>query len=338
MSTSGTTIKITAPGRAGIIGNPSDMYGGAVLACSVGLQAKVEISASSRLMLIHNECRCEIRNTKDLMLTGDRFDVVRAVLQYRGMPGQPFQLQYSSTIPIRSGLAGSTALLTALLKAILLWQGESPNPYQLAEMVCSVEDNHLKITGGFQDAYMCVFGGLNYLDFRRKQFDSKEGSVYATVEPLSSQHNIELPFVLATTGVERVSGAIHKPIAERWRAGEADVVTGYRTIAEIAQAGKRAFLNREWKRLGELMNENHHIQRALGGSGESNERLIAAALQAGALGAKLAGAGGGGTIIALWPHHDVQPLEQALLKAGASACYDPGIFPGVTQFKDEKAK
>ena len=77
------------------------------------------------------------------------------------------------------------------------------------------------------------------------------------------------------------------------------------------------------------MSENHAIQRDLGGSGESNERLIAAALEAGAPGAKLAGAGDGGTIIALWPWADVSPLEEALYAAGASMICRPEVSPGI---------
>jgi mevalonate kinase len=83
------------------------------------------------------------------------------------------------------------------------------------------------------------------------------------------------------------------------------------------------------------MNENHTIQRDLGGSGESNERLIAAALQAGAPGAKLAGAGSGGTIIALWPWEDTAPLERALRAAGASATYRLEVTPGATIERNE---
>ena len=86
------------------------------------------------------------------------------------------------------------------------------------------------------------------------------------------------------------------------------------------------------------MNENHAIQRDLGGSGESNERLIAAALDAGALGAKLAGAGDGGTIIALWPGEDTTPLEEALREAGASAIYRPEVTPGATIEVDEETE
>ncbi len=97
------------------------------------------------------------------------------------------------------------------------------------------------------------------------------------------------------------------------------MVGAYERITAIAREGKTALLRADWSRLGALMNENHAIQRGLGGSGESNERLIAAALGAGALGAKLAGAGGGGTIVALWTHADAAPLESALRAAGATA-------------------
>jgi mevalonate kinase len=84
------------------------------------------------------------------------------------------------------------------------------------------------------------------------------------------------------------------------------------------------------------MNENHAIQRDLGGSGESNEKLIAAALEAGALGAKLAGAGHGGTIIALWPWSDTTRLEEALHRAGASQIYRLQVAPGVTIDQDQR--
>jgi mevalonate kinase len=98
--------------------------------------------------------------------------------------------------------------------------------------------------------------------------------------------------------------------------------------------GKKALLTADWPALAQLMNENHAIQRDLGGSGESNEKLIAAALEAGALAAKLAGAGHGGTIIALWPWPDATPLESALREAGASATYRLEVVPGATIEQD----
>jgi len=356
-------VVCSAPGRAGIIGNPTDMYGGAVLSCSVGLRARVTVtsvpstsfpqlrsgqagqapSADSEqapdLVLETGGQECRIASRDDLRPRGDRFDLARAILDYMHLPPLACHVRYESEIPLRSGLAGSTALVVALLQALLTWQGawqeEYPNPYRLAERARHIELNYLKVVCGYQDAYMCTFGGLNYMDFRGKQFyRAAEAELFATVEPLAGYVS-QLPFVLGFTGVRHASSAVHKPLRERWLEGETVVVEGYRRITEIARMGKKAIIMADWPLLGRLMHENHAIQRDLGGSGESNERLIAAALEAGALGAKLAGAGDGGTIIALWPWPDSTKLEEALREAGASAVYRLEAVPGAMIEKGE---
>jgi len=329
-------VVCSAPGRAGIIGNPTDMYGGAVLSSSVGMRARVTVTPAPELVLETNEQECRIARWDDLRPQSDRFDVARAILDYMRLLPLACHVRYESEIPLRSGLSGSTALVVALLQALLAWQGEYPNLYQLAERARYIELNYLKVVCGYQDAYMCTFGGLNYMDFRGKQFYREaEAELFATIEPLAT-YIPELPFVLGFTGVQHASGAVHKPLRERWLEGERAVVEGYRKITGIARMGKKALLIADWPLLGRLMNENHAIQRDLGGSGESNERLIAAALEAGALGAKLAGAGHGGTIIALWPWPDATRLEKALREAGASAVYRLQVAPGVMIERDEK--
>jgi galactokinase/mevalonate kinase-like predicted kinase len=326
----------SAPGRAGIVGNPTDMYGGAVLSCSVDMRARVSVSSAKDLILETTNQQCCVGGRADLRPQGDRFDVARAILDYMRLPPLACHVRYESDIPLRSGLSGSTALVVALLQALLAWQGEFPNRYQLAERARHIELNYLRVVCGYQDAYMCTFGGLNYMDFGGKQFYRQaEAELFATIEPLAN-YVPELPFVLGFTGVQHASGEVHKPIRERWLEGEAAVVEGYERITELARMGKKALLLKDWPLLGRLMNENHAIQRDLGGSGESNERLIAAALDAGALGAKLAGAGHGGTIIALWPWPDSAPLEEALREAGVSAMYRPQVAPGAMIEKDER--
>ena len=322
-------IECSAPGRCGIIGNPTDMYGGSVLSCSVDMRARVAITSAPGLILETNGQTIEITDHKALRPRQDYFDLPRAILDYMHLPDLQCHVRYESEIPLRSGLAGSTALVVALVQALLAWQGESISRYRLAERARYIELNYLKVVCGYQDAYMCTFGGLNYLDLRGKQFyRNAEAELFATVEPLA-EYVDELPFVLAYTGVQHSSGAVHRPLRERWLEGERLVVDSYKRISEIARVGKKALLLADWTTLGRLMNENHAIQRDLGGSGESNERLIAAALDAGALGAKLAGAGDGGTIIALWPWEDASVLEAALLATGASALYRPHVNPGV---------
>jgi galactokinase/mevalonate kinase-like predicted kinase len=334
----------SAPGRAGIIGNPTDMYGGAVLSCSVGMRARVTVTPvpsdsgqAPGLVLATRGQECRIASRDDLRPQGDRFDVARAILDYMRLPPLTCRVCYESEIPLRSGMSGSTALVVAILQALLAWQGEYPNRYQLAERARYIELNYLEVVCGYQDAYMCTFGGLNYMDFRGKQFyRSAEAELFATIEPLAS-YVPELPFVLGFTGVRHSSGAVHKPLRERWLEGEVPVVEGYKRITEIARMGKKALIAQDWPLLGRLMNQNHAIQRDLGGSGDSNERLIATALEAGAPGAKLAGAGSGGTIIVLWPWPDATRLEKALHEAGASTFYRLQVTPGATIEKDESA-
>jgi galactokinase/mevalonate kinase-like predicted kinase len=335
MNSERCVVVCSAPGRAGIIGNPTDMYGGAVLSCSMGLRARVTVRTAPDLVLEAGGEQYRVASRRDLRPRGDQFDLARAVLDYLHLPPLACHVQYESDIPMRSGMAGSTALLVALLNALLVWQGERTNLYRLAERARYIELNYLKVVCGYQDAYMCTFGGLNYMDFGGKQFYRQaESELFATMESLSA-HVSGLPFVLGFTGVQHASSAVHKPLRERWLDGESVVVAGYHRITEIARMGKKALILEDWPLLGRLMNDNHAIQRGLGGSGESNERLIQAALEAGALGAKLAGAGDGGTIIALWPWPDTRRLEEALSKAGASAIYHPEIGPGVMIEKDE---
>jgi galactokinase/mevalonate kinase-like predicted kinase len=311
------------------------MYGGSVLSCSMPMRARVVLESAPELVLETQGESVRIRGREDLRPQGDSFDLARAVLDYLRLPPLGCSVRYESEIPLRSGMAGSTALVVALVKALLLWLGHETSAYHLAERARYVELNYLKVVCGYQDAYMCTFGGLTFMDFRGKQFYRQaEAELFATIEPLAA-YVPHLPFVLGFTGVQHSSSAVHKPLRERWLEGEPVVVDGYKRITEIARMGKKALLMGDWAQLGRLMNDNHAIQRHLGGSGESNERLIEAALNAGALGAKLAGAGDGGTIVALWPWAETVRLEDALRQAGATSIYRPKVVAGVTLEADE---
>lgn len=321
-------IRASAPGRCGIIGNPTDMYGGSVLSCSVPERASVAIDEADELVLVSADGELPLRSSEDYIRRGDCFDLPKVALRSLHLTNARLRITYTSEIPYQAGLSGSTALLAALTIALLEYQGNRYQKHYLAEYVRFIELNRMGVVCGYQDAYMVTFGGLNYLDFRDKEYYRPiEEELFGTVESLS--HLIpDPPFILAHTGVRRMSGTVHRPLRERWLDGEPAVVEGYRRIASLARQGKRALITGDLELLGRLMNENHAVQRDLGGSGPENERLIKAALAAGALGAKLAGAGGGGTIMAL--HPEPRTLQEALLAAGANRILYPRPVPGVT--------
>ena len=320
-------IRASAPGRCGIVGNPTDIYGGSVLSCSVLQRARVTLSDADSLTLATGGHELVLRSADDFTRHNDLFDLPKAALRHLHMMDVRLRIEYDSDIPFQAGLSGSTALLAALVGALLHLKGTQFERHYFAEYVRSLELNRMNVMCGYQDAYMVTFGGLNYMEFRDKEYyRSVDEEVFATVESLPSPS--PMPFILAHTGVQRMSGTVHKPLRERWEDGEDAVVSGYKRIASLGSWGKRAFLLGDWPTLGRQMSENHAIQRDLGGSGDENERLISVALEAGALGAKLAGAGRGGTIIAL--HPDPHSLEEALLAAGAERIMYPQATAGVT--------
>ena len=327
-------ITATAPGRCGLVGNPTDMYGGSVLSCSTRERARCALNTDVEGIVISVSGQSQIIETPaDLALRdGDFLNVARAVLAALEIaPGRtaPFHLTADTDIPMQAGLAGSTAILATITGCLLSHLELRLNPYEIAELVRKIEYDLLGIVCGFQDHYMTVFGGLNYMDFRDKDSAAPQepSTPYATVERLN-KYVSDLPLLLAHTGVKHHSGTVHKSIRQRWLEGEPAVLEGYVEIARLARAGKRALLARDWDALADLMNRNHAIQRDLGGSGESNERLIAAALAGGADGAKLAGAGGGGTILALT--QDPERTIQSLMDAGADTILYPHPGPGLT--------
>lgn len=328
-------IIASAPGRCGLVGNPTDMYGGSVISCATRERAHCTLDSSAAQMTITVSGQSQVLHSTDnlALRDGDYLNVARAVLLALEVDPQrtaPFHLNARTEVPMQAGLAGSTAILATLVGCVLTHLNLRLNPYETAELIRKIEYDVLQIVCGFQDHYMTVFGGLNYMDFRDKNSAQIQDATtpFATVEPLQGFFAAGPPLLLAHTGVEHHSGSVHKSPRERWLAGELAVVEGYREVGRLARSAKRALLSCAWEEFADLMNRNHAIVRDLGGSGESNEKLIAAALEGGALGAKLAGAGGGGTIVALTL--DPARTTDALLTAGADRILMPQASAGLT--------
>ena len=300
-------VEASAPGRCGIIGNPSDIYGGVVVSCSVPCRA---------------HCRLVPSDTGELLP-----DPTLWVAATKRFPLDGYRVEWSSDVPPSSGLAGSTALLAATLACVLHARGEAPDlsssegKSAFAELVRDVELNDAEVQCGFQDAYMAVFGGLQKMTFDGKS--PREVGPYAEMTNLPA----ELPFLLITTGVKRLSGSVHGPVIERWLARDNEILNAVSRIAELGKAGAQALLSSNWQMLADAMNENQRLIANWGGSGEAIDQLVKDCLESGALGAKLAGAGMGGTVIAL--AKNPSELRDRLAARGYTGFLRPSIEPGL---------
>lgn len=303
------SVSASAPGRCGIVGNPSDIYGGFVVSCSVPARAI-----------------CRLEPADEDQLPADRLLWDAAVARY---PMSGVRVTWETTVPRSQGLSGSTALLAATLACLRQAYDDPPDLATVegrtafGEELRDVECVQAGIVGGYQDAQLIAHGYLQAMDFTGKHpaHSGPPPRVTALTPPA-------LPFLLVSTGVERLSGSVHGPIRERWLRGEREVVERMDRVTELGRLGAHALEHGDWATLGDAMTENHAHVAALGGSGEAIDALIAACREEGAVAAKLAGAGLGGTVIALTD--DAAGLEARLRSRGYERFLRPALEPGVT--------
>lgn len=323
-------IVSTAPGRCGVLGNPTDMYGGSVISCSTRERARCAIRDAEALTVeADNGEQQVITSEADLLPRGDRLDLAKAVLKGMGIdPSRDrFHLTTATEIPMQAGLAGSTALVAAVFGAVAERTGRRLHKHAIAEAIRRIEYEIMGVVCGYQDQYMTVFGGLNYMDFRDKGSHlPADAQPYATVEPLTIPAP-NLPFVLAHTGVKHHSGQAHKPVRQRWLEGDPVVREAYENVQKLARYNKEAIITGDWEKVAAAMNQNQRVAYELGASGKAVDDLIEVARANGALGAKLAGAGQGGTVLALT--FEPERTAKALKEAGAGRILFPEPSEGL---------
>lgn len=333
------SLHLTVPARINILGNPGDACEGdfAVLSAAIDLRAGALVEPAQDLVLGqlartgdgHQVTRQLTFHPQDLPLPYDgTLDLVKGAInrlhrysaEFRDrVARQGVRIGTWTDVPRQSGLGGSSlfVLLTlAGLRAVYDLDPRTHHDYVLAELAQRVEAKDLGITCGYADRYVPLFGGLAYVDYRGKLHQRPLGE-----EPMATYERLDpwvddLPLVVASTGIERDSGDVHGLMRARYldayeawedRGGVIPRIVSFMSAAwETAWRGKSALLARDWETFGALMNENHRAVDEMmaycempGGAGQANNRFIEVALENGALGAKLTGAGGGGSVFAL---------------------------------------
>ena len=203
------------------------------------------------------------------------------------LPDRNFTLEYESTVPQRLGLGGSSAIITASLRAICqYYQLDIPLPV-FANLVLETETRELDVPAGLQDRVIQAYQGLVSMDFSRSLMESRGYGEYERMDPKL------LPdvYVAYRTSLSEGTEVFHNNLRERWRRGDPEVVAAMQTWAGYAEEGRRCLLSGDHARIKELVNANFDLRAKIYQIDRGNLEMVHTARAAGAT-ANFAGSGG----------------------------------------------
>lgn len=308
-------IRQRAFARAGLVGNPSDGYHGKTISLALkNFSAEVVLYEWDRLEIIasaedqsHFDSLGEL--VRDVQLHGyyGGIRLVKATIkrfaQYCDAIGQPvanrpFAIRYQTSIPRLLGLAGSSAIIIATLRALMeFFEVRIPLEVQ-PSLALSVENQELGIPGGLQDRVIQVFEGLVYMDFSPEASRCEQGLglELGRYEPLDPAMLPPL-YVAYKSDVSNPTEVFHNDLRGRYNRGEPAVVGAMQTFASLAAEAREALLARDVNELSRLVNANFDTRRSIC---RLPDEQVAMVEEARSVGASAKFAGSGGAIIGLY--------------------------------------
>ena len=316
-----------APLRLGLAGGGtdvspySDLYGGAILNATISMYAYATIRTrdDGKIILhaVDKDEKHEFNSTYRLQLNGE-LNLVKGVYNriVKDFTHKPLSFEMSTFVdaPPGSGLGTSSTLVVAILGAFMEWLKLPLGKYDMAHLAYEIERIDLNMAGGRQDQYAATFGGVNFMEFFK---DEK-----VVVNPLRIRKNIlnELAYnlVLFNTETSRLSSKIIASQSKNVLQNNRQTIEATHRLKEQAVMMKEAILKGELHKFGEILDFGWHHKKLMA-KGISNpfiDEIYHAAINSGATGGKISGAGGGGFMIFYCPDNTRLKVINSLKKFG----------------------
>jgi len=285
--------KASAPAKTILFGEHSVVYGEPAIAGAVNKRAHVIIkkSKTDRTVFRSPDLNFEaelLTKHKKYILKRGKPGIIRYILEvlYKVHEHSPIDITLYSNVPIGSGLGSSAAVTVATLAALYRYHNIRFNKHSLAHDAHMVEQSVQGMASPL-DTLVSTYGGLVYLSRNKK------------VEHFNVNFNV--PFVVGYTTKHGNTGKMVKDVKSLKMRNPKIINPVISSMGNLTNYAKQAILKRDFKTVGELMNINHGFLDVLGVNTLELSRMVYNARDAGAIGAKTTGAGGGGSIIALCP-------------------------------------
>ncbi len=295
--------KASAPAKTILFGEHSVVYSEPAIAGAVNKRAYVTVKESNndetifRAPDIGFEAKLLTKYKKYILLKG-KPGIIRYILEalYKVHDHSPIDITLNSNVPIGSGLGSSAAVTVATLAALYRYHNIRFNKKSLAHDAHMIEQAVQGVASPL-DTLVSTYGGLVYLSRNKK------------VEHFNVNFNV--PFVVGYTTKHGNTGKMVKDVKNLKNRNPKIINPVITSMGNLTNYAKQAILKRDFDKIGELMNINHGFLDVLGVNTLELSRMVYNAREAGAIGAKTTGAGGGGSIIALCPGK-VDEVAQAI--------------------------
>jgi glucuronokinase len=300
-------IRRRAYARAGLIGNPSDGYNGKTISVIVrDFFAQVVLYEWPTVEIVNSQEDQSRFNSihglvQDVELHGYYGGIrlvkatIKAFTEYCEREGielhdRNFSVRYESTIPRQVGLAGSSAIIVATLRALMDYYHVSIPQEVRPSLVLSIETRELGITAGLQDRVIQIYGGVVYMDFSHDSMRDVSGFQCGQYTVIEKELLPQL-YVAYSVNVSEPTEVLHNNLRGRFDGGESRVVKAMSRFAELAAEAYESLTTHDSARLNELIDENFDLRQSICQLPEDHVRMVQLAREAGAS-AKFAGSGG----------------------------------------------
>ena len=315
-------LSVTAPNRVDLAGGTTDIYplylfmdGGCTVNVAVDVFSKVRVETRGgeglRITSEDLAQTVEVGGPDQLQLDGPLGLIGRAVRFLA--PSQALQINTRNDAPAGSGLGASSALLCALLAALMKLKNQEYTPDKLVELAASVETAAIEVPTGKQDHIAAVYGGLSIIHF------GYGGYELTTLRDESCIAPLEEMLVLSYTGQGRFSGMNNWEITKKFIDKDRGVRDKLIQIRDIAREVAHAVGEKSWSDLPDLVRREWNARKTLapGVSTPRIEAMMDVARSAGGLANKVCGAGGGGCMMTLVSPGNRSKVVEALSAFGA---------------------
>lgn len=253
--------------------------------------------------------------------------IIRNTFQYVGLDGKGLELSSMADIPAGTGLGSSSSFTTALLKALHVYKKNIVNAKELAEQACHIELDLLKEPIGKQDQFISAYGGITQFTF------NQDGSVDATPLRISEETFDKLTdnLLLFFTGYSRSASNILKEQDQKSKQDDKEMNDNLNFVKEIGFKSKKLLEDGDLVEFAKLM-DVHWQYKKKRSNNMSNLKInewYDLAMQNGAIGGKLIGAGGGGFL--MFYSEDKSNLRKTMRSIGLKEVRFSFDFEGTKQ-------